>query len=151
MHPLKIPALVIIASTLWVSCATEGCYEDTEAFLSVNLYVTDAQMQTSIDSLTVYGTGRADSMIYQNAILKTLTLPMDPSATTCGFVISNGTITDTITVTYSGKYHFISKPCGYTYLYNVSGVRFTRNRLDNVLVINNDVGLYAKENLRAFY
>jgi len=80
-----------------------------------------------------------------------LLVQLDASLNSCSFVIINGTIADTLKIDYDSQYHFISKPCGYAYYYSIKSVSFTRNRIDNVLIIDREINFNDKENLRTFY
>ncbi len=151
MNIIRNQLIIILISLFVYSCVSDGCYENTEAFMRVTLYETDSQETMQMDSISVYGIGFPDSLIYNQAKLQALTLPLDPGSDRCGYVISKGLYTDTLTVSYTYRPHFISKGCGYTYLYDIKSVMFTGHSIDTVLIINSNIDLNEKENLRAFY
>ena len=134
-----------------LSCTSEGCYEETESDLYISLKETDDEDVVSIDSLTVFGTGILSDSLYKDATESLLLLPLDAGNNSSEFIIINGLVSDTLRVNYSSRYNFISKGCGYNYLYTIESVSFTKNRIDTVLIINNSVTPDDEENLRTFF
>ena len=134
-----------------ISCSSGGCDLQTDANLKITLFDTDAEVQQLTDSITVFGSGLPDSLIYDMASTDNLLIQLDPSLNSCSFIIIIGTTADTLNIVYDSQYHFISKPCGYTYYYSIKSVSFTRNIISTVLIIDREINIYDKENLRTFY
>ena len=140
-----------IATGILLSCSSEGCYEDTEADLIINLLETDAETISEIDSITIFGIGPEDSLLYKDASLKTVNLPLYAAEDYTDFAVINGLISDTIRVWYSSSLTFISKGCGYIYLHSIESIEYTTHRIDTVLIINKSVNTEDEENLRTFF
>ena len=117
----------------------------------ITLHETDNDDVTTIDSLTVYGVGMDDILLYNNTKTGKIGLPLNPATDRANYVIINGQSHDTIEISYVAVQHFISKACGYNFLYNIENVKFTNNRIDTILIINNSVDPADEENLRAFF
>lgn len=133
------------------SCATEGCYEDTESDLVISLNESDDETQTTIDSISVYGLGMESDSLYKKVSTETLFLPLDAGSDYSTFVVVNGLVKDTISINYMSKSNFISKGCGYNFLYTIESITFTKNKIDTILIINNNVSPDDEENLRTFF
>jgi len=142
---------LFIAVILISACSSEGCYEDTEANLSIHLRETDAETIAEIDSITIFGIGPEDSLLYNNTSVKSVTLPLYGAEDYTDFVVINGLISDTIRIWYSSSLTFISKACGYSYLHDIESVEHTKHRIDTVLIINKSVSTEDEENLRTFF
>jgi len=147
---IKIASL-LITGCIMLACASEGCYDDTEANVIINLRETDAETISKIDSITIYGLGSELDSIYTNASILKADLPLNADAGYSEFVIINGLIADTIRIHYSSNLWFVSKACGYSYNHILESVEFTKNRIDTVLIINESVTIADEENIRTFF
>ena len=143
--------LFIFLVTWLIACTTEGCYENTESELNISLFETDDEEIEAIDSLSVYGMGMEDDLLYKEVSTSKISLPLFAGSEISRFVIINGLIYDTISVNYSSRYNYISKGCGYNFLHTIESVSFTKNRIDTILIINNSVSTGDEENLRTFF
>ena len=143
--------LFLMPALFLAACATDGCYEDLESYLMLSVSETDAEEEIDIDSLTVYGLGLGDLKLYEMAELNSMKLPLNGASSSSAFIIVNGTSTDTLTIYYSSYHNFVSQGCGYNYLYTLESIEYTRNRIDTVLIINENVSTADEENLRAFF
>ncbi|MEE4116902.1 MAG: DUF6452 family protein [Marinilabiliaceae bacterium] len=151
MKTLSSILLVLLLIPLIPGCVSEGCYEEIDSDLVISLYKTDSEDPDKIDSLTVYGFGMEDLKLYEMAAPGSLMLPLNPGPPSSTFVIINGTISDTLTIVYSSRYNFVSKGCGYNYLYTIKSISYTKNHIDTILVINESINPSDEENLRAFF
>ncbi len=148
----KVIILLFIFLVTWlIACTTEGCYENTESELNISLFETDDEEIEAIDSLSVYGMGMEDDLLYKEVSTSKISLPLFAGSEISRFVIINGLIYDTISVNYSSRYNYISKGCGYNFLHTIESVSFTKNRIDTILIINNSVSTGDEENLRTFF
>ena len=144
--------LLFLCIVLGIFCCTpEGCYEDIESDLVISLNESDEETQSIIDSLTVYGLGMESDSLYKNASTENLFLPLFAGSDYSTFVVVNGQTKDTISINYNSTYNFVSKGCGYNFLYTIESVTFTKNRIDTILIINNNVSPDDEENLRTFF
>lgn len=134
-----------------MSCTSEGCYKETDADLIVSLRETVTEIITAQDSITIYGVGMEDSTIYNNANILTANLPLDATGGYSEFVVINGLIADTISLWYSSNISFISKACGYSYIHTIESLKFTRHKIDTILIINESVTTNDEENIRTFF
>jgi len=152
MRGLRFSAgLIIVLIVACSGCTTEGCNDPGESLMVITLHETDNDDATIIDSLTVYGVGMDDLPLYDNSQTGKIELPLNPASDRADYVIVNGLIHDTLKITYTATQHFISKACGYSFLYTMGSISYTNNRIDTILIINNTVNPSDEENLRTFF
>ena len=133
------------------SCSQEGCDLDTEVYMHAGFYETGSGDQINVDSLTIYGLGMSDSLIYSMAKVKSVNLPLKPTVSSCSFIIINGNRTDTVELIYEPEIRFLSSACGYIYLYELEEVNFTRNDINIILIENKTVNPGDEENIQIFF
>jgi hypothetical protein len=140
--------LAIVVMTA-VSCTSDSCDNTGEAPLTMSVQYTDNETSAGVDSLSVFGLGM--EMLYDTVSTASVNLPLNPAEDYVSFGIRKGSITDTLTIYYESTLTFLSKACGYSYVYKVSDIVFTTNIINNILIIDRNVVPGSTENLRAFY
>ena len=139
---------------MFFSCESEKiCEVSTVSTLNAGFYsVPDSIPEAiSVDNLTVYGIGREDSLIYDQAnSVGSFILPFSQSVDETGFVLSLGTETDTITFLYSRELHLLSIECGFTTYYYIERIDNTSNVIDSVRVVNEKVTTGDDENIQIY-
>lgn len=86
--------------------------------------------------------GKAAIFYYGQHNLFQFSMFLNPNADSCQWFISpdsTNTSFDTLTFAYQSKLQFLSNACGYTYYYNLNGVRTTHNNIDSVILENTNV------------
>jgi hypothetical protein len=149
-------SLILFVSALFAvvaSCTPLTCFEDTESFLKASLYNYTTQVKQPADSISLYGIGNENILMYKKAIkIQPVLFALNPSADTCKFAIKINDITDTITFSYTSFLHLISKECGYTYYYTLSEIPvFTNNAIDSVSITKGSITTLNEENIRIYY
>ncbi len=120
----------------------EVCEEATANNLRIGFYAPGETepVQRPIDSLTVFGLERPDSMIYDNAYSVLLAeLPLDPNNDTTTFVLEFPTETDTLTVTYQRNLNLISVECGFAMFFDLEGMENTENFIVSTTILISEV------------
>ena len=139
---------------LFFSCESdESCEQSTVSVLNAGFYtvVDSLPISASVGNFTVYGIGRADSLIYDQASsVGSFGLPLSPSCDTTGFVLTMGTETDTIIFLYSRELHLLSLECGFTTYYYIERINNTSNTIDSVSVVNEKVTTGDDENIQIY-
>ena len=146
-----ISVIVAITVALIISCSSESCDEPYDALVNISLLSDVAPETGRIDSMTVYGTGMEESLLYDTLSLSQLKLPLFPGAESRSFILRHGSITDTVVIEYSSDMKYISKACGYSFYYTIIGVSYTTHSIKRILVINDYITPGNEENLRAFF
>lgn len=143
--------LILILIPLLNACSEETCDQDTDVYLKMVFYSSGTVSKLNINELTVYGINMADSMIYDQASTSDIILPLNPLSSSCSFIFNISNIIDTVEISYQSRLEFISKACGYSYLYDIEDVFFTNNSIDNVIIVSKSVNPGDEENIRTFF
>lgn len=152
MPALKyISVITAIAMAVLTSCSSESCEEPFDALVNLTLKSDTDPDAEAIDSITVYGEGMEEFLLYDTLSLSNIELPLFPGAESVSFIIRHGSFTDTVMISYSSELQFISKACGYSFFYKVREVNYTTNSINRILVINDYITPGYEENLRAFF
>jgi len=144
-------SLLIILVFIFTACSQEGCEQETGVMLQAGFYATGEGEPLSIDSLNIWGLNMPDSLILSMAVRDKISLPLNPSAGASSFIIENRQHTDTIEISYEPHLNFLSRPCGYIYVYEIKEVFFTTNDINNILIINKQVNTGNEENIQIFF
>ncbi|HCI56139.1 MAG TPA: DUF6452 family protein [Bacteroidales bacterium] len=142
----------ILSALSLVSCTPKSCKEETEILAGATFYKTGTGMISAPDTLTLFGMGNKDSLLYDKAIkISVIYIPLDPNNDLCRFVLTIKQESDTLTFIYSPYAHLLSKECGYAFFYYLSECRFTKNILDTVIIRNPRITNRNEENIRIFF
>lgn len=149
-------SLIFFVSGLFfsmVSCTPLTCFEDTESFLKASFYKQGTETILAPDSITLYGVGNENIYLYKKGIkVQPALFALNPSETSCTFVIKINALTDTITFTYNNLPHLISKECGYTYYFNLTeDPVYTNNAIKFLYVKKGSITTTNEENIRIYY
>ena len=153
------PVIFIISIALLIpgiSCTKESCDQDTDVFMNAGFYSVQAEEEEedekiSIDSLDIYALNVPDSLIYSMVTLDQVSLPLNPAATSCGFVMVNGGRADTVEIFYSSRLQLLSMACGYIYFHEIEEIRHTGNDINYITIINKSVNPGEQENIQIFF
>jgi Family of unknown function (DUF6452) len=146
------PVILLIIIKIIASCAPDTCIQETTSFLNAGFYKTGTNTPLPPDSVTVFGIGNETNILYGKALNPTsVSLPLNASSTTCGFVMKINNMTDTLKFIYTSYPHLISKECGITFFFSLDSVMVSGNVIDTVAVINKNIAIFNAENIRIFY
>lgn len=111
--------LLITSLTLFSACEIDDiCVEPTTPNLVLRFY--DATSTTTLkanDSLYIWAEGK-DS-IFLNQTVDSIAIPLNPLATQTVYNLSQGTLSlNKLTITYNPTEEFVSRSCGYRFIYN---------------------------------
>ena len=133
----------------------EDCSMTARPMLQCNIYraeYTGTLLRDTLDSLTVtaYAT---DSLIINNQQdVKDISIPLRYTTDSTVLVFHyDQRYRDTVVIHHENTPYFISLDCGYQMQQTVTGIRYTRHRLDSIYTINPDANIYGTENLRLYY
>ena len=139
---------------LFFSCESEElCEQSTVSVLNAGFYsIQDSLPEpTSVDNFSIYGIGRADSLIYNQASsIGSFVLPLSHSFDTTGFILTLGTEIDTIRFLYTRELHLLSMECGFATYYYIERVDNTANAIDSIIVVNKKVTTGDDENIQIY-
>ena len=146
----KLPALLLAAAAMMlaVSCASIDCPMDSLVYTQYQLRTASGAVDTLADTLTI-STARIDGqdsvLINQDVNITEFSLPISyAQAQDVFFIETKDSVAetvwlDTVTVTKEDHPHFESVDCSPAYFHTLTGVSYTRNALDSVVIVNPDV------------
>jgi len=141
MYRIK-PLTWLLFLTILTACGSSGCYEQTEVKLRGNLYLLSEGKNITLDSISVWGIGN-DSLIYQNARLSQLALPLNPSSGESQFVfqvVNNGhAYKDTLLFIYSKRPWFESMDCDCMMFSHLDTCLTTGHLISSVSILEHEI------------
>ena len=149
-------AVLLLMLVLSMGCVEdEVCEEVTANPLRMGFYLLQdgqEESQAVIDSLSLYGVGRQDSMIYDNRRgVSRVEVPLDPTADACAFVlVFPGGVTDTLFVHYDRVIHMVSVECGFVMHYMLQELSFGQSVIQQVVVHDDQVIQNPDEHLKIY-
>ncbi|OYT16521.1 MAG: hypothetical protein B7C24_07385 [Bacteroidetes bacterium 4572_77] len=109
---------------------------------------TSELVEASIDSLTIYYVGYADSLVYDNQkSVGEINLPLSDTATFLQVVVKMNEFTDTISIDYKAIEVFRSVECGVINRYTINNIEHTKNKLWELYLYNNQVDESKEANI----
>jgi hypothetical protein len=140
---------------LWFSCQQqEVCEEATDSSLRIGFYTTDDgnnEVSLPVDSMSVYGLGRSDNLIYNNRKnVSRIELPLDANNEGCGFVLVFPEHTDTLMLQYSHDLNLVSVECGFVLFYTLTNATHTNHYIIRTEVIISEVTNSLDEHIKIF-
>lgn len=159
LHPFRLTLAALTAAALLVSGACseeEDCSLNARPMMQCNLYTLDTETglpeAVVLNQLTVTAEGTDSVIINRMENVKALSLPLcyGADSTQLVFHYSDGR-TDHVLVRHTNTPYFLSMDCGYQMKQTITGVSYTRTVLDSIALINNEAGIYERENLKLFY
>lgn len=141
----------IIAVICIVSCQKDDfCIDETTPQLTIRFYDNDNPTEyKSVSGLYVWA-NELDT-IYNNTETDSISIPLNPSLDMTEYHFSFGTIQDEITVNYNRKEEYVSRSCGYKYIFeNINLIGITNNWILNTEITNQTVE-NETEHLKIFH
>ena len=109
-------------------------------------------MRDTLDSLTVTAYATDSVIINNQQDVKDISIPLRYTTDSTVLVFHyDQRYRDTVVIHHENTPYFISLDCGYQMQQTVTGIRYTRHRLDSIYTINPDANIYGTENLRLYY
>jgi len=144
--------ILLIIMKFFASCTPGSCLEETTSFLNATFYKGGSGKPSAPDSITVFGIGKDTNKLYNKSVkISAISLPLDASSETCGFVMIINGITDTLKFTYSRYPHLISKECGITFFYILESHQWSGTAVDSIIIMNANITTFHGENIRILY
>ena len=147
--------LILLFLLICISCSDEGiCTDDITCRVNAGFYVRDSngERDTVLNDLTLYGSLRPDSMIYNAAKgVQRIEFPLKNSTDSySSFVFRVDTITDTINLYHKSKLVLVSFECGYTMTHDIFRTAHGNILIDTITIRDPLVDLWDEENLKIY-
>lgn len=139
--PMAAAVAIIVAA---VSCNTAGCYDNQSSIPLAGFYADSSRNEITVDSISIGGVGAPeDSLLLNNATASKVYLPFRADRGATSFYIhydqehlSDTSLNDTLTFTYSSEPFFASDECGAMYRYTITSCDYTTHLITSVEVID---------------
>lgn len=142
-----------------LSCSTSGCPLNNTVYSTYGFYAFIDGKEEAVqiqDTMTVKACGTDSILINRLTGQSKMELPISynaPTDTLClEFTNANGQLrTDTIWLDKENYPHYESPECPSSMFHVVTQIRFTRNLIDSVLVVNPNINYNASENFKIYF
>lgn len=142
-----LPVLFLLVAS---ACFDQGdCLitNTNRAKVAILGFTSKQPVPVTFSSISILG----DSVLYQNAALSTLELPLNPDTTQMTFVFQTAAKSDTIVLHYFNQSIVLSPSCGaFTYQQDLAIWQHTFGA-DSAVVVNQILLKSVNENLRLYY
>lgn len=153
INSVKIIMAGLAAGILLLSCREECVYKPVSlAGVEFRSVLDGRDAEAAVDSLTVRGLGREDSLLYDNRNnIRSLTLPINAMAEESGFIFEFDGETDTLWFTYRVNPWFLSQECGFVLNFELVDTRHTANIIDSVAIVTRVITSFDDTNIRIYH
>ncbi len=144
--------VVFTMAFLAISCR-EPCPFKPRSLAGIDFHtvINGTDQHSPVDSLTVRGLGREDSLLYAAVNnVSTITLPINGSAVESGFIVDFDRGTDTVWFSYDVKPWFLSPECGFILNFELLETRHSVNVIDSVVIVNREITSFDETNIRIY-
>lgn len=131
-------ARYLIYSMLTILTILSGCTEDNfclsnQHAMQTGFYVSNSRVQkdTVLNRAVVFGLEN-DSILYQNAKVSKLFLPLSFDGTSTVFVLNDSVFSETIYIYHTKTLNYISRECGFIYDFKIDSISHTNVFIDSV-------------------
>ena len=143
-----------LGKLIFVLFLLAGC-EDTfdsppQSLVGVAISTIDTTSTAGTDTLllTVYGVGQ-DSLLEDSSEVTKVSLPLT-TANQSSFIFTFNSITDTLTIHHENTLMAEDAESGFYYEYRITGVDYTKNRIDSVSIPDSTVTTTWNENIQIY-
>ena len=148
----KIIGAIAIA-LLVCACSSIDCPIQNTVYTTYKIYNKVEKVDTLRDTLTVYSKrveGTDSVFINKDIKVTNFSLPISymADADTLVFEFKNVKsiiLKDTVTVSKTNTPHFESVDCSPSYFHNLTGVKYTKNKIDSIVIKNTTVSYDASK------
>jgi hypothetical protein len=151
MRGLMLPGFFVL---FWafISCNQNLCEEPTDVNFILGFYTMDdgIERDSVLNNLTIYGVGREDSLLYNQASARKITLPLSLLSDTSRFVFRINESSDVCVISYTRFVRLISHDCGFITEFDIHDFEHTGINIDSVAIIHPKVTNFEEEHVKIF-
>lgn len=148
---LKLLGFVVLI--LLVSCDNEEvCTQNVRSTLNAGFYkvVEGEAVDSVMNWVTVSAIGLGENIMTDSNGVKKIAFPLNFENNNTIFVITNDSITDTLSVFYDVSLNFVSYECGFAPVFGISNIMFTGNGFDSIHIIKPIAEPSEDENIKIY-
>ncbi len=134
------------------SCNQNLCEESTDVNFRIGFYTIDngRERDSVVNNLTIYGIGREDSLLYNQAIAQKITLPLSLVADTSQFVIQINESEDLCIVEYTRFVRLVSHDCGFINEFDIHDIEYTKVNIDSAAIVQSKVTNFEEVHIKIY-
>jgi|WetSurMetagenome_2_1015567.scaffolds.fasta_scaffold00219_17 hypothetical protein len=142
----------VVMVVVLASCTSSACIDDTVPIVTTNIYSSETRKVVTCDSIIVTAKSSAgDTILAKEKKVSVFTYTLDPAKTQSTMLFKINNVTDTVVIAYTTSPYYISAACGYTICHSITGLTWTDNIIDSLVLENKSVTLNVKSNIRLYY
>ncbi len=147
--------LLILTAILLVvisSCEKE-CYHKPKTMLNADFFTIEdeEELEVTLEGVSVYGVGREDSLLYENADVGRISLLLDGNSEETGFVMQVGDMADTLTFHHTETPFLYSYECGYILHFEIKDYGYTTNFIDSIDVVRTKITHRYEKHIKVYF
>ena len=143
---------IIVLLIVFNSCNQNLCEESTDVNFIIGFYtIDDGKARDSVvNNLTIYGVGREDSLLYNQAVARKITLPLSLVSDTSRFIFQIDGSDDLCVFEYTRFVRLISHDCGFITELDIQDFEYTKTNIDSAAIIHSKVTNFEEEHIKIF-
>ena len=151
MRGVILPGFIALLLTFG-SCNQDLCEESTDVHFKIGFYTIDGgkERDSLVYNLTIYGVGREDSLLYDQAIAQKITLPLNPGSDTSRFVIRINESEDLCVFEYTRFVRLISHDCGFITEFDIQDIEYTKTNIDSAAIVQSKVTNFEELHIKIY-
>lgn len=107
---------------------------------------------SKLDLITLRGLSIEDDyLLFDATDIDVLSLPLNNSTNESSFILSIGETKDTIRFTYEKYLLFNSVKCGVAYTYTITGINYSTNLLQDIILTKPEIDVISAENIQLVF
>ncbi len=142
---------LLIVLSLATGCTEDNLCEDIiNNPLRIGFYVTEngEPVPGTLDSLSVIGLERKDSIYANQVNVGQVEIPLDQSRDYCGFLFVFPHHNDTLKIDYERNLSLVSIECGFATFFEINDLKITNNRIQSHIIEEYNVTNVNEEHIR---
>lgn len=150
--------LLFILLGIFSSCLKNEICSPVVIELQAGIYTfeeTDGIIDTipsKLDLITLTGLSMEDDyLLFDATDIDVLSLPLNNSTNESSFILSIGETKDTIRFTYEKYLLFNSIKCGVAYTYTITGIDYSTNLLQDIILTKPEIDVISAENIQLVF
>jgi hypothetical protein len=145
--------LAVLVTLLFTSCAEECLYKPRSlVFAEFRSLVNGSDQVAALDSFTLRGLGREDSLLYSAGNnIRAIRFPLNGSEGETAFIIDSRKGTDTIWIISVSIPEFHSVECGFILNFELLETIHTVNFIDSIKIVIKEITSFDDTNIRIYH
>lgn len=160
MNRLLLPA-AMTAMLFAAACSSIDCPLNNMVYTNYIIYNSHGERDTLRDTLTVTTTSAEEGydvvVLNKDVDIDSFSLPISYALDCDVFYMEltdslGNTLNDTISVSKENTQHFESLDCTPSYFHTITGVEYTRNAIDSLIITDTEVNYdFSKKHFRIYF